>query len=368
MERFRNQVKNYPQWDAARYQRAVGGTFDAVVNNNDDYMAVVNAAASQNKPVVMLIGSGSDPASRHVIENSMKEAKSRNGRDAVYAFVDLDRVDKNSSIGRYALENMPRQGQEPPFTMVFGMSRGDARNPVRADAPTYYTMGPPETAAVNEAVSRLKLQMTGQFSNLPRPDQLPNPTTRPDAPVQPDTRAVDQRTQESIAMALIQAQRTGDKESSYKLYKQAVDLADGSKNPLLQAATRTELGIACLNWGHKETGYKWIMEGASKNPDFFNDQKNQQFKERLTQAGVPAASINMMIENGKRDPIWHTKDRDAGKKVEAAAATPVAPAPFVNPFAPGPRPDQVQPQPRPDQIQPQVRPQGPHLMPSPFRR
>lgn len=336
LEQLRKISANYPKWDAAKYDRAISGTFDAAIKGNDEYFAVINAGAIQNRPVVMLIGSGSDPATRHVIENSLKDARSKNGREAIYAFVDLDKVDPNSQIGRYASENMAKKGQEPPFTMVFGMSRsGDKTNPVKAEAPAYYSMGAPDTRGINEGISRAKLNMVGQFTALrdqinkqnPKPDQVaPKPEQPGTRGGVPDTSSIDKRIQEAIAMSLVQAQRQTDKEKAYAFLKQAVDLADGTKNPLLQAATRTEMGISCLKWGFKETGYKWIMEGAAKNPSFYNDQQNQDFKARLADAGVPPSAVNYMMENGKRDPNWYTKDKDAGKKVEAAEiAKPIQP-------------------------------------------
>lgn len=308
LEQFRRQLQTYPQWDANRQQRALVGAFDRGVSNNDDYMSTIYDAASQNKPVVMFIGSTKDSASRYLIENSLKEARARNGRDAVYAFVDVDKVDRNSAIGKYIFENMPRKGQEPPFTMVFGMSRGDANNPVKADPPSFYKSGPLDVFAVNEAVSREKLNMNGR-----------------------GLAQIDPRVQEAFALALVQAQRQTDKETAYNSYKRAVDIADNAKNPLLQSVARTELGLACVNWGFAETGYKWIMEGASKNADCYNNQKNQAFRERLKQAGVPQAAVDLLIARGQADPNWHQKDKDAGKIIEAAAKMKQQPEP-ANPY------------------------------------
>jgi hypothetical protein len=359
LEQFRRQVANYPQWDATRYQAAVSTAFDRVVTNNNDYMASLYEAASQNKPVVMLIGKGSDPASRQVIENSMRQLHARSGRDALCVFVDMDRVDRNSAIGKYAFENMPRKGQEPPFTMVFGLSRGDAANPVKADGPSFYRMGPVEGNGAAEAVSRLKLQMEGRF-NLPRPDVSPRPDLPPRPDVNPNPNQIDPRIQEAFAKALVQAQSQTDKESSYKAYKQAVDIADSARNPLLQSAARVELGLACIRWGFKETGFKWIMDGGAKNPDLYNNQKNAPFRNRLEQAGIPHNAVEMLIQSGQRDPNWHMKYPDAGKMLETAmnrSYVPDEPHPVVpQPPRPG------YPQPVPDRTTP-----APHLRPSPFR-
>lgn len=370
LERFRNQVRNYPQWDAARYQNAVAGTFDKLITGNNEYMNTIYDAAAQNKPVVMFIGSGSDPATRHMIENSLKEARRQNGRDAVYAFVDLDRVDKNSAIGKYASENMPRRGQEPPFTMIFGVSRGDASTPLKADSPSFYRTGPVDQLSVNEAVSRVKLEMNGRF-NMPRPQEqtqpvprpqdqtrpVPRPqdqtTPRPELTPRPDTnlRNVDARIQESFAMSLTHAQRLTDKQAAYNSYKQAVDIADSVKNPAMQSAARVELGLACIKWGFPETGFKWIMEGGAKNPAIYDNRQNQPFKERLKQAGLPDMAVDTLILQGQRDPLWHTKDKDAGKKMEALLS--VRPTPTVVPD----KPSNTTP------VQPAVR-----LRPSPFKR
>jgi len=383
LDQFRREVQNYPTWDATRYQNAIAGTFDRVVNNNNDYMSAIYDAASQNKPVVMLIGRGSDPASRQVIENSMKQAHGRSGRDAEFVFVDMDRVDRNSSIGKYAFENMPRKGQEPPFTMVFGLSRGDAAHPVKADGPSFYRMGPVDSNGVSEAVSRLKFQMEGRF-NLPRPnDQYPTPQPqpqtdpwnrpqpRPDVPVNPVPRPdvvnpnpnqIDPRVQEAFVKSLMQAQQQTDKQSAYNAYKQAVDIADYARNPLLQSAARVELGLACIKWGFKETGFKWIMEGGAKNPDLYNPQKNAPFIARLNQAGIPRNTVDVLIQNGQRDANWYVKKPNGGKILEATmSASPYMPVPPVTPVVP-PRVIQVVP----PRVTPDRTPWT-HLMPSPFR-
>ena len=361
LDRFSNQVRNYPQWDAARYQNAVAGSFDKLITGNNDYMNTIYDAAAQNRPVVMLIGKGSDPATRHIIENSMKDARRQNGKDAVYAFVDLDRVDKNSAIGKYATENMPRKGQEPPFTMVFGVSRGDASTPLKADSPSFYRMGPVDQLSINESVSRLKLDMNGRF-NMPRPQDQVKPGPRPqDQPgPRPDTNPqnVDARVQEAFAMSLMQAQRQTDKQSAYNSYKHAIDIADNVKNPAMQSAARVELGLACIRWGFPETGFKWIMEGGAKNPAIYENRHNQPFKERLKQAGLPDMAVDTLILQGQRDCLWHTKDPDAGKKMESLMST--RPAPQVVPDrTPRPMP-LVQPD---TSAQPSIR-----LRPSPFKR
>ncbi len=358
LEQLRKETQNYPQWDAARYQRSVANTFNRTVNDNNDYMNSLHDAASQNKPVVMLIGRSSDPATRHVIENSMKETHNKTGNDAVYVFVDMDRVDKNSAIGKYAFENMPRKGQEPPFTMVFGLSKGDASNPVRADGPSFYGMGPVDQKGVAEAVSRLKLQMNRRF-DLPRPqDQQSNPFPKPDVPA--PFKPGDPKATEACVMALQQAQQQKEAKDSYQFYKQAISIADSTADPRLQSATRVELGLACLNWGFGETGFKWIMEGMAKNPDTFDNQKNQGLKDRVAQSGVPQLVLEEMISKGKQDPYWWEKDKESGKKFDSiwksTKQPQYVPAPIVRP--------QVQPQIQP-QVDRHVDP-NPHLMPSPF--
>lgn len=325
LEQFRLQTRNYPQWDAAKYQRSVSNTFDRVVTNNSEYMSAMYDAASQNKPIVMMLGKGSDAASRHIIENSLKDSRGRNGRDAVYVFVDLDRVDPNSAIGKYAFENMPRKGQEPPFTMVFGMSRGDSTNPIRADQPSFYRMGPVDQISINEAVSRLKLQMTGRF-NIARPTDQVGPAPDSNPGPRPDANPVDPRIQEAFTLALVQAQRQNDKQAAYNHYKQAVDLADSVRNPSLQSAARVELGLSCLNWGFSETGLKWIMEGGSKNPALYDNRQNQPFKTRLRQGGMPERAIDLLIQQGQKDPNWYLKDREAGQKIETAMRASAPPS------------------------------------------
>lgn len=366
LDRFRAQLRNYPQWDAARYQSAIAGTFDRLVTGNSDYMSTIYDAAAQNKPVVMLIGSGSDPATRHMIENSLKEARRQNGRDAVYAFVDLDRVDKNSAMGKYATENMPRKGQEPPFTMVFGISHGDANTPLKADAPSFYRMGPVDQLSVNEAVSRLKLDMSGRF-NMPRPqDQtqpvLPRPQEKPQAAPRTDARPallnVDAKTQEAFASSLMQAQRLTDKQSAYNSYKQAIDIADKLNNPAMQSAARVELGLACIKWGFPETGFKWIMEGGAKNSAIYDNRHNQPFRDRLKQGGLPDMAIDTLILQGQRDPFWHMKDQNAGKKMETMLNSRPAPQALPERPLPAVLPDTTI----------TTNPNLNHLRPSPFKR
>jgi hypothetical protein len=346
LDECKRRAQNYPQWDAARYQSAVGGTFDGVVLSNSDYSAALLDAASQNKPVVMLIGKSSEAATRQVVENSLKEAHSRCGKDAVFVFVDMDRVERSSSMGKYAFENMPRKGQEPPFLMIFGLARGENANSVKAEALKYHHMGEADSAAIAKNVSSLKQEMNGRF-NLPRPESKFSDQQKNLKPF-----ADEKKMQEEFAKSLLQARQEPDKESAFKLFQKAVDIADAAKSPRLQAVSRVELGLACMSWGFRETGFKWILEGASKNPELYDERKNAAFKERLTQAGVPPQALELLLRNGKENPNWWIKDPNSGKLIDDAAKS----GSQVKPSAIFPPPLQLIPQ-----------ADKPHIKPSPFK-
>lgn len=346
-------MQNYPRWDANRARQAIGASFDRSINNNNDYMSAISEAAGQNKPVVMLIGKSSDPATRAVVENALRESRLRTGKDAYFAFVDMDSVDKSSAIGKYAHDSLTAKGQEPPFLMVFALNKS-AQGGVRAEAPSFYKMGNPEPATLSDAVSRARQQMSGRFDNNTkpspelRPDQKPTPkpeiTPRPETnPEKPNTPPAENQLREQIALALMQAHQEKDRKAAYESFKKAIDLSDLSKNPMLQAASRVELGLACLNWGFSEQGFKWLLDAGSKCPDLYNESKNQPFRQRLEEFGLPKASRDMLFEKGKSDANWYQKDPNAVKSLEASLRAsqpkPLEPKPEAKP--------EPKPQPRP---------------------
>ena len=95
------------------------------------------------------------------------------------------------------------------------------------------------------------------------------------------------------------------------------------------------------------------MEGAAKNPDLYNNQKNGPFRDRLIQSGMGSSALEMLMQNGEKDPDWYLKNKEAGRLLEAVMNAANVPVPRPAPDQPARVPDRT---PAPD----------PYLRKSPF--
>lgn len=139
-------------------------------------------AAGQKKPVVMTFYRSGDPGSGEHL-NAIALAKHQSNGAAEFMCVDLDKVDPNSAIGKYAHEKIAGK-YKTPLTMVFTQGKGDEKTPVVPNKPGYYKQGNIDESsfaqlmngigkAVDEQnkIGEFKLPGAGR-ANGPKPDQL----------------------------------------------------------------------------------------------------------------------------------------------------------------------------------------------------
>lgn len=154
---------------------------------------------------------------------------------------------------------------------------------------------------------------------------------------------------EQVNHALTQAQQQKNASDAFAYLKQSVDLADRSRDPGLRALTRVETGLALLTWGHTENAFKWLLDAGSINKGLYDSRYNSGYLNRLGQAGIPKQVMDIMMDNGQRDPNWHKKSPDAARMLESVLKNPQAPArsdsiipmpslPGFSPFEQAPKP------------------------------
>ena len=240
-----------------------------------------------------------------------------------------------------------------------------------AQDPTWYTKDADATKKLDQAMvgpAFVAPQGTEGPARRPGADPYAPPTTKPDQ-VNPnlDPPAPGQSggwIREQITGALRTASQERDFNTAFGIYKQAVDMADRSRDPSMQATTRVETGLALMSKGNLETGFKWLLDAGSKNPALYDSRNNKAYVDRLASAGMPKSVIDVLMANGQRDPHWHMVDRDAAKKLEQMLRPPApAPAPKPDlvpqlPFQPIAPPLETKPAPAPNP--------EPHRRKSPF--
>ncbi|MBX9690581.1 MAG: hypothetical protein K2X27_27950, partial [Candidatus Obscuribacterales bacterium] len=107
---------------------------------------------------------------------------------------------------------------------------------------------------------------------LAPPASRPEQTSRP-GQLEPPQRASQWMT-EQFSRALRSAMQEQDRNQAFGIYKQALDLADRSRDPVLQGTARVEMGLAIISWGSVENGYQWLLDAGSKNPALYDSKIN----------------------------------------------------------------------------------------------
>lgn len=314
LERFRHSTREYAIWNIDRYNKATARAFDHVVCDNDEYKAALFDAARQRKPVVLMFGKSEDPATRQIVENSLKDARDRSCGQGVFVFVDLEATDPNSSIGRYAAGLTEKHGF--PMMVCFTLRPGDEYNPARSDAPLYHQTGPVSSFRLIEAINRGVVLMNGmQFPDLP-PIKAIMPvvqietgaTESVNKELESSKQAPDWRVSLPESALLIERARAAgvDRKSAYEILRQAVKVADRDEEAVMRAATRAELGFACLEWGFPEQGVAWLLDAGKKHPDLY---LNLKFADRVKQSKLTSAAAEEFLYEGMRNPIWYESNK-----------------------------------------------------------
>jgi len=186
---------------------------------------------------------------------------------------------------------------------------------------------------------------------VPAPGVLPNfelqNSTQSQIQLSPEqmvgTGRADDKTKQEVIREVDDARKLGNRSTAAGEYMQAINTANSTHDASLQALAKVEYGLTNMSWGYTSQGFKWLCEAGSNNPSLYNPQGNQSFLQRLGQAGLPQAAVDLLLQNGKNDPNWYLKDASSLKALEQAMTGPAYVAPVgagdqsgraANPLAP----------------------------------
>ncbi|MBX9690580.1 MAG: hypothetical protein K2X27_27945 [Candidatus Obscuribacterales bacterium] len=172
---------------------------------------------------------------------------------------------------------------------------------------------------LDKTLKQLKEKL-GPSTAVPSPDWAAwdkKPTadkTAPQVQAAPEqvqgTGRADEATKQSVYKAVNDASKQANRNQASGLYMQAIESSNRSKDPSLQAISKVEYGLANLSWGYGEQGFKWILEAGSNNPSLYDMNKNQDFLQRLSRAGISEKAVRLLLKNGQENPLWY-KRRDS---------------------------------------------------------
>jgi hypothetical protein len=310
----RVQPKPDPYKNQGEYQKQVDKTWtkDHQVTNKDNYKDNLFGAAEKQKPVVMTFGRGSDPNCKQHLE-AMEKAKQASGGKAEFTFVDLDKVDPNSAIGKYALNHIGKE-YGTPLTMVFNQHQGE-NNRVIPERPTHYQRGHLDEQKLLQGIDQAAQVQKGREIKTGRDGSDNTPKPQPD------------KAQETAQKLVAESLKPWNEQKPDELFKgmehkdklkacwNAIELADKQNNPQLSAQVRAMVGFASIKWGgeaaqasnndlaneHFMRGAEYMLSAGSKNPDIY---KYPKFQEALRNSALPGNAADYLLEQGQKNAKW----------------------------------------------------------------
>lgn len=356
-------------WSAGQYDSAVKRNFRFT---EKDYDKALYTAAKEGKPVVLVFGGKNVPDSQKLLNQSFPGG-AMNDR-AVTVYVDMDKVDRNSSIGRFADQHV--RNSNLAYTMVFSLSP-DRRGVPTPDSPTMTAWG-----GRGEIRGLLQNQLgfaennmrarRGAF-NVP-PDMVRDgPRDRVDRPE--GSEKFDDTPQGRLARAradilksykdgcratnasdgeaaFIKAIKTADSvnpaDIRHERSRLTTELADfyrmdpqsqreqqqrmmDIRRELLQTKvledmkwlTRASCGMHCHKWGHPDKGRKYIQDAGDIHPAIFDGKL---LRGSAPFFGIKPDAIESIIQEGRRRHGLPPQRLDA-RVTEGATELPRQPEP-----------------------------------------
>jgi hypothetical protein len=309
------------------------------ITDSNNYRENLWTAAEQQKPIVMVFGRSGDPNNGAVLD-AVARAKEKANGSAEFMYVDLNKVDPNSAIGRYARDYIGTQ-YGTPLTMVFTQKQGEGNTPVIPERPLHWQRGGyidenALTSGISQAVE-IQKQRDIKTGREKKPDVPPeSDTTPPDKPKPKTAQDVlaesvkpwkDQKLDELFKGVL--------PEKRAEMCKDAIELADKQNNPKLSAQVRAMVGLASIGWGaeadkvdnkdlaerHYLRGSEYIMSAGVYNPEIY---KYPGFQAALKDSKLPGNAANFLIAKGVADAgrpadqkPWFFPSADEAKKPNA---------------------------------------------------
>jgi hypothetical protein len=285
------------------YEQKLEKTFGKAncVEESKGYRDNLFGAAEQKKPVVAVFGRGSDSQSAQVMD-AVARAKEQAKDGAHFMYVDLDKVDPASEIGKYAREHIGKDFGTPT-TIVFNQKQGEKPYPVVPEKPMHWQKGPLDEAKLNAAVAEaVKIQSTREIKT----GRETKPETKPEG--EKPKASPDEQIQQK-----------------QKEYWEQIKAADAAGDKNKSAELRAKLGFACIGWGaaaeaagkkdeaeqHFLRGAEYIMSAGTFNPNLYKDQG---FIDALKGSKLPGNVANVLAERGAADAKWFYPSKEEQAK------------------------------------------------------
>lgn len=388
-------------WSAREYDSAVKRNFRFT---EKDYDRALYTAAREGKPVVLVFGGKNVPDSQKLLNQSFPGG-AMNDR-AVTVYVDMDRVDRNSNIGRFVDRNV--RNSNLAYTMVFSLSP-DRRGMPTPDSPTMTAWGgrgeiggllqnqlgfaennmrarrggfnvPPEMVR-EQPRDRVERPENGErFDDTPqgrlakaRADIIKNYRDGCRATNVRDgeaafTKAI--KTADAVNPSDVRHERSRltteladfyrmDAQAQRKQYQKSLDI----RRELLQIKvledmkwmTRASCGMNCHKWGDAEKGRQYIRDAGDIHPGIFDGSL---LRRSAPFYGIKPEAIENIIQQGRRRHGMPPQRLDARVREGAAELPRSQDIPQRPPARPDQHPEQrppVRPDERPTQRRPEVR-------------
>lgn len=297
-----NQQPEPKLYEKGEYQRQVDKTWgkEHQVTNKDNYRDNLFGAAEHKKPVVMTFGRSSDPACRQHLE-ALEKAKQQSGGKADFVFVDLDKVDPNSAIGKYAHNEIGAKFGSP-LTMVFNQQQGDGDTPVRPERPTHWQRGYLSDQSLLKGIdAAYDIQKNREIKTDRQKGSV-------DRLLEESLKPFDQQRPEELFKGMDQKQKI-------QAAWDAIDAAEKTKNPKLAAQVRAMVGLASIRWGaeaqkagdadladkHYTRGAEYLLSAGAKNSDIYYYPS---FQKALRESQLPGNSAEFLLEKGQSNAKW----------------------------------------------------------------
>lgn len=310
-------------YEKGEYQKQVDKTWskDHQVTNADNYRDNLFGAAEKRKPVVMTFGRSSDPACRQHLEAAEK-AKKLAGDKAEFVFVDLDKVDPNSAIGKYAHEQIAAK-YTTPLTMVFNQGQGDDGKGVKPERPSHWQTGMlSEQALLRGIDAAAPVQKERQIKTGRENGGTTDNTTIAKRLIDESAKPFDQQKPDELVKGL-------DSKERAKAFWDAITAAEAMNNPKRAAQVRAMVGLALVNWGAEaaksgdtaqaEKRYinavDSILLAGVKDPEIY---KSPSFQKALRESVLPGTAADFVLSEGEKNPKWFYPTMDEIRKDEKA--------------------------------------------------
>lgn len=172
--------------------KAPADILDRPITTEQSHDRAALEAARDGRPLLLVIGSGKDAQTQKTLNDAKAAAQKAGGKTSML-FVDTDKVDPKSPMGRFGA--MVNEMHGTPYVQVLTQSQKTGeKKPVRPDTPIFEGKG--ATLDQNRLATALetaqKTQLERKMTGLPDPASIKDPDVTPlPKPRDPDTLPLD---------------------------------------------------------------------------------------------------------------------------------------------------------------------------------